>query len=705
MAYDHSPDPDEELPDWLKGMQSEEDSADSEFGDFLSGEGEDFSPEWMDDESTEIGFSADDSDEEEVPEWLANIREAEGTLHSSPEETSGPAQDEDGGDPDWLIGIRKQQTDEMGAREVGGEEVLPQEEEVGERDWVSGLGEEVSAGDEQLSWALDSEIEGEDVPDWLEGTGDVGVIVDGEVPDWLSDMVDEEASPGIAIAGEDEEWEEAQEKAVTGVDEEFPGLPGEPGKVEMPSWLASLQESSADQEAPDGSSAFSEGLASTSFTGEDETFILETADLPDWLNEVAPTDYIEEDHVEGAPVFEGAESEGTEIAPAELPSWLQEMRPVEGVTPSTPGEAIGAETTEGVGPLAGLNGVLPAEPGIVHFGKPSTPVTDLNVTQTQLGYATLLQSMIASEEDTPRMQRRRVALPQQILRWVIAGILYAFVFFPILWGSQSVLLPSSNDVPAENLALASLVNDLPVNSLVLVAFEYQPGLSGEMASASAAVFDHLLNQGVVPVIISTQPTGPGLAEVFLHNTQSQHYLISNGEYFNLGYISGGTAALLNFAADPRAAVPMQQGDGSSLWNQSPLNNIRDIHDFAMVLVITDDPDKARGWIEQVQPILGDPLNPQEETYFAMVVSAQVEPLVYPYYLTSPKQVDGLVSGVTGGAYYENTISQDILARKYWDAFSAGLSITIAIIIIGGGYNLARSLISSPQRAPGRKGKR
>jgi hypothetical protein len=703
MPYDISPDSEEDLPDWLNGMRSEEDRADSEFGDFLAGEGEDHSPEWLDEDATDHGISPGQSDEEEIPEWLTNIREAEGTHQPPLEEVSDPSPEEDGGDPDWLVNIRQQQSEEMGDEGLSEEGAGPLEEGRGERDWVSGLGDEAPMEGEQFSWALDSQPAGEDAPDWLEGTGDKRVGEGGEVPDWLSDMVDDGVSPGDAIAGE-EEGEGSRERAAASVDDEFPGLPGEPGEVEMPSWLASLQDGSADQDASDDASTLSDESYSTSIDGEEDTFVLEPTDLPDWLDEIAPTDHIIEERIEEAPIFEGTESEDMDIAPAELPSWLQEIRPVEGATPSGPQDVVGAGITEGVGPLAGLEGVLPAEPGIVHFGKPSVPVTDLNVTQTQLGYATLLQAMIASEEDAPPARRRRVALPQQILRWVIAGILYAVVFIPILWGSQSVLLPSPDDVPAENLALASLVNNLPAGSPVLVAFEYQPGLSGEMTSASAAVIDHLLNLGAVPVLISTQPTGPGLAEIFLQNTQSQHYLITSGEYVNLGYISGGTAALLNFAADPRAAVPMQQEDGSSRWAQPPLVNIRTIRDFAMVLVIADDPDTARGWIEQVQPLLGDSVNPQVKTYFVMVVSAQAEPLVYPYYLTSPKQVDGLVSGVTGGAYYENTINQDILARKYWDAFSAGLSITIAIIIIGGGFNLARSLLSTP-RASGRKGRR
>jgi hypothetical protein len=208
------------------------------------------------------------------------------------------------------------------------------------------------------------------------------------------------------------------------------------------------------------------------------------------------------------------------------------------------------------------------------------------------------------------------------------------------------------------------------------------------------VVDHLLNQGAHPVVISTQPTGPGLAENFLQSTQSHHLYISDRHYVNLGYISGGTAALLHFAADPRAAVPLPLQEGGSGWDKSPLTGINEIRDFTMVLVISDDPDSARGWIEQVGPFLVDPSNPQSRTPLIMVVSAQAGPLVYPYYLSSPKQVDGLVSGLSGGAYYENTTNRPGLARQYWNGFSAGLIVSIIIIIFGGLFNIARLFLTS-----------
>jgi hypothetical protein len=726
MSYDIPSDPEEELPDWLKGMQSEEDRADHERDDFLPDEGGEDKPDWLETQpfKSEPSPIQGDEEEEEVPDWLASIRESESALKKEIEGIPESKEEEDD-EPDWLINLREQQAQEMGDQApdeetgAGGDlisriqslqegEGAPQEEDEAEipaGDWVSGL-EDESASDQDMPWDFDSQEADEGAPDWLEGTGGEGAKLGGDVPDWLHEAVDEASSPQPAFTEETTEWEQEKDSAAAGVESEYPDLPGDPGEVEMPSWLASLQDS-VDDEATEAAPTPSDALDPSS-PDEEEGFILEPTDLPDWLDEVEPSDYAvveEESIVEETPVAEeDVEAEEVDIAPAELPSWLQAMRPVEGISTSAPWQGPRPGEGEMVGPLAGLSDVLPAEPGIVHFGTSSPPSQDLDLPQTHKVYAELLQSMIASEEDTPPVQRRRVALPQQILRWAIAIILYAVVLLPIIWGSQLVMLPSTQDIPPENLAVASLVNDLQENAPVLVAFEYQPGLSGEMTTASAAVIDHLLNQGAIPVIISTHPTGPGLVENFLQNTQSQHYLITSGGYINLGYISGGTAALLNFATDPRAAVPLQLNDGSSRWDQPPLANIRSIRDFALVLVITDDSDTARGWIEQVQPILVDPNNPAVKTFLAMVVSAQAEPLVYPYYLTAPKQVDGLVSGVRGGAYYENTINQNILARDYWDAFSAGLSITILVILFGGLFNLARAYMASRQAA-GQRGNR
>jgi len=94
----------------------------------------------------------------------------------------------------------------------------------------------------------------------------------------------------------------------------------------------------------------------------------------------------------------------------------------------------------------------------------------------------------------------------------------------------------------------------------------------------------------------------------------------------------------------------------------------------------------------VQPSLVDPNLPTLSTPLVMVVSAQAESLVYPYFDNYPRQVSGMIAGLTGGAHYESSLRVKV-ARQYWDAYSAGLTITFLILSVGGAYNLVRGLIA------------
>jgi hypothetical protein len=129
----------------------------------------------------------------------------------------------------------------------------------------------------------------------------------------------------------------------------------------------------------------------------------------------------------------------------------------------------------------------------------------------------------------------------------------------------------------------------------------------------------------------------------------------------------------------------------------PLQGIEGINDFSMVVVIVDDPDVARAWVEQVQPYLtGDDV----ETPLVMVVSAQSEPLIRPYYEAIPRQLQGFVAGMRGGASYARLTGRVSLTSEYWDAFSAGLTVAAVLIAIGGVVNVASILISSRDQSEG-----
>jgi hypothetical protein len=110
-----------------------------------------------------------------------------------------------------------------------------------------------------------------------------------------------------------------------------------------------------------------------------------------------------------------------------------------------------------------------------------------------------------------------------------------------------------------------------------------------------------------------------------------------------------------------------------------LQNVQGVGNFALVVVITENPDTARYWIEQVQPAL-------LSTPMVMVLSAQAEPLVRPYYEAIPRQIQGMVTGLAGGAAYEHLMPRDGLARRYWDAYSTGIVAVGLLILLGGIFN-------------------
>ncbi|MCF6278035.1 MAG: hypothetical protein L3J16_04705, partial [Anaerolineales bacterium] len=68
---------------------------------------------------------------------------------------------------------------------------------------------------------------------------------------------------------------------------------------------------------------------------------------------------------------------------------------------------------------------------------------------------------------------------------------------------------------------------------------------------------------------------------------------------------------------------------------------------------------------------------------------QAEPIIQPYYRSA--QVDGLVSGLSGAAAYEQLNGRPALGRLYWDAYSIGLLVAEILLAVGAAWGLLTSL--------------
>ncbi|HDD55877.1 MAG TPA: hypothetical protein ENG59_06515 [Chloroflexi bacterium] len=546
----------------------------------------------------------------------------------------------------------------------------------------------------RLNASSDLVDEDSSFPDWLSVTGKTAEFKGDdsaqgpdssskEVPDWL--QLDDDESLDEFLRRKDLTNEEYKPKITTdsldnegiSVDEGAPASgQSDSQHIKFPSWAEEEKKKDLKhQGVHDPGGTKEDALGSAEPLQVEEGFFedLFSEELPDWLTAASSKEVIQ-------PV-------GQDLAQGELPGWVEAMRPVVESTDAS-GLDEDEDYIENYGPLAGIPGVLPAEAEIgIDFDQAVKKPLDLLATKNHQDFVNLLKKLIKDENKSRTIQLPSPLQPQRILRWLIAAVLLVTIASTLIFsGSVEMELPATARVQGTGFnALYEEIETLYDGQPVLIAYDYQPAAAGELHTAAATVVDHLMEQGTFLTFVSTQPTGPALAEHFLDTTQSQHHYIHTQKYINLGYLPGESAGLLSFMISPQKIIPLAY-DGSNAWDSPPLISVDGIGDFKMIMVITDDPNTAKIWIEQVGSRL-------DNTPLTMVVSAQVEPLIQPYFRTSPRQLAGYVAGIIDGMKYEQLTERPYLASKSWLPFNIGIVISVGIIFIGGMANGVLSLFS------------
>jgi len=442
---------------------------------------------------------------------------------------------------------------------------------------------------------------------------------------------------------------------------------------QIPDWLAALRPPEADDLHRAGPGPAGEaGGEPEPFSGE-----LSTGEIPDWL---VPSD-------------QGIEEEP--LARAEIPDWLLALKPAalraEG-EPAGPSVVI-EEPVEETGILAGLQGTLPVEMLIAQPRAVKAPVA-VEAPVTDSPNARLFAEIVGSPAGAaPKViaQPRRPLL-SLLPRWLFYIALIGVVALPLL--VDRPLLPRELSAAAPVNALYDRIAGLDENSVVLVAFDYDPTYSGEMDVLARALVGGVMDRGARVVAVSTLPAGPATAEKVLDDLAAGRPLYDGhyGEiYANLGFIPGQAAAVRllsqslplavarDFYATPIADLPVLDGVVSAAG-------------FDLILELAATQETLRAWVEQAGAPYAVPL--------AAGASGSIEPFARAYYQADPAQLVGLVAGVPGAASYETLASgeavlDDALAGPgtSWaarlDSLLGGHLVFIAVLLVGGMVGLLR----------------
>ncbi len=293
--------------------------------------------------------------------------------------------------------------------------------------------------------------------------------------------------------------------------------------------------------------------------------------------------------------------------------------------------------------------------------------------------------MLAAETNPKPITTQPVVLSQRFLRWIIAIVILLVVGGTVFTGIQ--MNPMSSGVhPATKAFLEDYVpGNLPADAPVLLIFDYDAALAGELEAAAAPLIDYMILKKAPRLsLISSSPMGPGLAEKFmdLKNTQASSYYQAGEQYINLGYLPGGAAGVLAFAENPVTTKPTSI-TGENAWETPVLQGVSHLSDFAAIVLLTSDMENARIWIEQTETA-------RKDAHFVVISSAQSGPMILPYQQSG--QVDVMLTGLDGGAPIEQfNVGRPGTARRYWDAYGFGLLAALAMILIGSLWSLVSGL--------------
>jgi len=383
-------------------------------------------------------------------------------------------------------------------------------------------------------------------------------------------------------------------------------------------------------------------------------------DIPTWVAQLKPSE-------DQATTF--AQSEPMDQAvtdTAEISDWLRTPTAEIEHAAIAP-EVVGADV-EMEGPLANLRGVLPlaiamAEPHVV---------TPLVPTERKDGAHLFDEILAAPQVETARPARRRVRRGIPSMRAVIYFLIALAVIVPFF-----VPLNVSSSLPQITGTRAAEFYDtiqaLPADSTVLVSFDYDPSVSGEMDLLANAIVRHLVQRRVKIIALSTLETGPMIAQrVLVSATANASDYRYGTQYLNLGFLPGHESGLAQLANQGLPLTGRDFGQNQVVSQYPIVANVKTVGSLAMVIELAGTEEPLKNWLEQFQP--------RVNAKIAAGASAAVEPKARAY--RDAKQLIALVSGPVGAAQYEILANQSGTAVTRLAAQSAVQIVLIAVVIIG-----------------------
>jgi hypothetical protein len=403
-------------------------------------------------------------------------------------------------------------------------------------------------------------------------------------------------------------------------------------------------------------------------------------DIPEWL------DKVDLNYSEINPeVLSGTEDEQTEeitepetttsdeISKANLPEWLKAIRPIEVVTPDV-SKIKSSKKIENTGPLAGFRGVLSTENVTDAYTPPPSYSVNVNISDKQRLHIKLLEEIISPTNiEKSKTHDKKTS---SLLSIFIPVVFLAIMIFSLFLESKTLNVPVN--FPAETVRFHNLItgylNQNQDSGNILLITEVDSSAYPEVNLISASVLENIFLNNHWVTTISTNPNGVLVSDNILNNASLKVPAYNFSErVINLGYLPGNYLGIQSFLANPQNTAPYDINK-HKVWSETHLSNLKSIADFDLFILITDNTDNAKLWIEQIELM-------HPEIGFIVISTTQSTPLLKPY--INSNQIDGMLGGITGGFAFSLLDKSDTTEfNRYWNLSQISVSVIIMFLLLG-----------------------
>ncbi len=637
-------------------------------------------PDWLSKNISKLSEKDEILDDSDVPDWLSPV---------SDETSEDDGKSKEPFDiPDWLS-----KTNFLVDEELKSD---PEPESSTESDELLKFLKEINPGkEEEEEEVVDISLSKDESEMGIEDTYDSVLLFNklDMLPDTKIDE-DSRSENDQAIASEvdqndvDRDQKRSEESAFIFDENELESYSVSPfiGIDENEDWLNDTQLSVMDDEQIDDEDQDRDQEVNPEES--DEPFsAFKIGDVPDWLEnigleskEVPPFQEIEEEKTSYS-------SEGTNIERGNLPEWLKAIRPIEAVSPELP-QQKSPNKIEKSGPLAGFQGVLSSENVAKTFSAPPAYSATINVTDKQKTHLKILEEVISPTPQNSATKNKKQSFSYRLEIYLVPLFLLLIIIYSSFIDHSSLNFPEN--LPADAVRFHTLatgyLNRNQSPSHVLVIFETDGSSYPELNLISEGFFEDLFNNNHWVTTISTNPNGFLVSEKILSGVNLKVPSYNYEERItNLGYLPGYGPGIQAFLLNPKATSPGMDLN-LQLWEKAPLSEINTANDFDMIILLTDNSENAKLWIEQINLLV-------DKSDLLLISTTKASPLIQPYLKTN--QVDGMLSGIMGGLAF-NLLSKTSISDlgRYWAIVQLAAMVFVFFLLAGGVISIFNKALAS-----------